>query len=147
MSEPNRDQPSLPGIGARRMVANDMSAIEIDAKIATSRAESDTKFAQLRGDFHAEFATLRGEIKATNAKLDTVISYTSGTKATIVVTGIASAFAMAGLILAALAFAGDRFGAGMDVSAIADAAVERAAFRSFEDFKPPSAPETLPAVR
>jgi hypothetical protein len=110
---------------------------DTEARFAVADARTDTKFAEIRGDINttlAEFRTdmqsslaaLAGRIDATNAKLDTVIAYTAGIKSTIVVTGIGSAIAVAGLVAAMLAYGSQLFGVGMDLGTVADAAARRA---------------------
>ncbi len=99
----------------------DMTPGEVDAKIAASEARTGEKFAALRGDFRADFESMRGEIKA-------VAASTSGLKTTVIGTGIA----VVAIVIAVLAYGGDRFGAGADISGI----IERAAIRAAEEVLP-----------
>jgi hypothetical protein len=137
MSEAARNQPTLPGIEPRRIVADDMSAPEIDAKIAAAEARTDTKFAQVQGTLSMiarDLARLSEDNRAT--------------RTTVRNTG----WALAGLIIAVAAMGitvfgimGDRFIAGMSASEIADRAAERAMLRSFEAVK--ASPPTTPVAK
>ena len=84
--------------------STDMSEGLMDAKVAAAEARTDAKFEALRGDLKA------------------IAASTSGIKTTVVGTGIA----VVAIVIAVLAYGGDRFGAGMDISGIIDAAAKRA---------------------
>jgi hypothetical protein len=102
--------------------ANEMTREEVDAKLETVEARTDAKFAQLIGEFDTKLAGLRGdmlEIKASLAPL-------AGLKSTIVITSISSVIALAALLLGLLAYGGDRFGAGIEMSTVANEAARRA---------------------
>lgn len=103
-----------------------MTAGEIDARVAAAEARTDTKFAQVLARIETLGAELRGDTKAVNSKLDGVVAYTAGTKSTILATAIGSVIAITALILGVLAYGGDRFGAGADISGIIDEAATRA---------------------
>jgi hypothetical protein len=105
----------------------------MELRIAASEARTDTKFAQLRGDFDAKFAQLfgsietmraelSGELKAMNARIAGVENDVSGIRFWIIGTGVG----VLALAIAVFAFGNDRFGLGLDVSAIADQAAKRA---------------------
>lgn len=81
----------------------------VDAKIAAAEARTDTKFAELRGDLNAQF----GEIK-------TQLASKAGT-GTVIGTGLGLFAAVAALI----AFGGDRFDAGLGMSDVRQAQLER----------------------
>ena len=88
-----------------------MTAGEIDAKIAAAEAPTDTKFAELRIE-------LRG--------ISVSLAAIEGIKSTVVLTGITSVLAIGAIVIGILAFGNDRFGAGMDASALANQAASRA---------------------
>lgn len=95
---------------------------EFNAKFAETRAEFNTKFAETRAESDKQFAELQGELGEIRASLVPL----AGLRSTIVVTGISSVIALAALLLGLLAYGGDRFGAGLEMSAVADAAARRA---------------------
>lgn len=95
---------------------------EFNTKFAETRAEFNTKFAEMRAESDKQFAELRGELGEIRASLVPL----AGLRSTIVVTGISSVIALAALLLGLLAYGGDRFGAGLEMSAVADAAARRA---------------------
>jgi hypothetical protein len=107
-------------------ISNGMTPGEIDAKIAASEARTGERFAELRGDFARSFEELRGDMKEIRASLMPL----AGLKATVVVTGVTSVLAMAAIVIGLLAYGGDRFGAGTDISGIIDRAATRAVMQA-----------------
>ncbi len=105
-----------------------MTPEEIDAKIAASEARTGERFAELRGDFNTRFEEIRGDIRELRASMPT--------KGTVILTGITSVLALGALMVGLLAYGGDRFGAGADISGIIERAATRAAERAL------SAPST-----
>lgn len=85
----------------------------VDAKIAASEARTDTKFAELRGDINTQFAELRMQLAHMPSK---------NTLWAAVGTGAA---AVLGVLLAIIAFGGDRFDAGMGVADQRQAQLQR----------------------
>lgn len=103
----------------------------VDAKIAASEARSETKLEKAMGEVRVEFTALRGDIRELTAK--------SASKGTVVITGISLFFGMAGLLAAFLAYGGDQFGRGADVTTIARTAA-REAIQEQARAQPPPAP-------
>lgn len=87
---------------------SDISREEIDAKLDAAEARTDVKFAQLMGEL--------GKI---NVRLDGVERSTSGTKATIIGTGIAAV----ALVVGILAFGQQWFGIGLTTRDIVRATI------------------------
>ncbi|MBL8773347.1 MAG: hypothetical protein JNK30_18330 [Phenylobacterium sp.] len=94
--------------------SKDMDAT--DAKIAAAEARAETSLAKAMGEMRAEFAALRGDIRELKAS--------SASKGTVVLTGVTVFFGIAGLLLAVLAYGGDRFGAGAAQRDMVRAAVQ-----------------------
>jgi len=83
--------------------------------VAASEARTEAKLVTALSEFRVSLAELRGDLREMKASL--------AGKGTVIVTGIA----VAGVLLAALALGSQWFGLGVDSSAIADAAADRAA--------------------
>ena len=86
----------------------------IDAKLDSM----DSKFTAL----DTKLAGAQTEIAVFNERMSSVESYVRGVKGTVIATGIA----VVGLTVAVLAYGGQWFGIGMDASAVAQQAAERA---------------------
>ena len=108
--------------GMENPISDPVTPRELEAEIAASEARTDAKFAELRMDMNHIADDLRIEM----AKIAVRLSAFEGLKSTVIVTGISSALAVGVLALAVVAFGNDRFGSGMDASAVADRAAQRA---------------------
>ena len=82
---------------------------EITAQLAAVEARGDTKLERVLGEMRTGFATIDGKFAALNTRLDGLNRSTSGTKTTVILTGIA----IAGVIVAILAYGQAWFGLGM----------------------------------
>lgn len=126
MSEAHRSQMNLPGIDQRRTI-DDMSAAEIDAKIAAAEARTDTKFAQLLG----RLDVMNQKLTALDKSVSDLRGDNRSLRTLTVGSSIAVFFGIAATVLGALAYGGQLFSTGMNVSGIADAAAERAVNRVY----------------
>lgn len=124
---------------------SDITREEIAARIEASEARTDTKFAQMMGELHAMRAELGGKLDTIGVRVDSVEKSTHGTKATIIVTGIA----VVGLVVAIMAFGSQSIGIGFSASEIATTAAQRALSEQAtrpapQATLPPSAPPQAP---
>ena len=90
-----------------------------DARLAALESKFDSRFAALDSKFEARFATLDGKIAALAARVDSVERATSGTKATVVVTGLAAV----AVVIATLAYGQTWFGIGVTTRDVVKATV------------------------
>lgn len=111
-----------------------MDREQIADMVSASEARTETSLARAMGEIRVEFEGLRGDIRELKAS--------SASKGTVVLTGL-SLFAGIGAILAAfLAFGSQWFGLGLDYSAAAQQAADRAVAAYAQ-----AHPETSLAVR
>jgi hypothetical protein len=99
-----------------------LAAERINAQLAASEARTDAKFEKLLGKLDIRLANLNftiGESKDSLAPL-------KGLKTTMVLIATTTVIVITALMLALLYYGNDRFGAGMDASAIANEAAKRA---------------------
>jgi hypothetical protein len=82
---------------------------EIDAKLALVESRGDTKFAQVLGEMRTGFAAIDGKFVALNTRLDGLERSASGTKATIILTGIGAV----AIVIGVLAYGQTWFGIGV----------------------------------
>jgi hypothetical protein len=100
-----------------------MSSELMDAKIEAAEARTDTKFAHIEG-----------QLALILEKLTTVSEDNRSTRTTVWGVGIGLAgliIATIGLLTGFLAYSDDRFAAGMDASALANAAAQRAVQQAY----------------
>lgn len=97
---------------------------EIDAKIAAAEARTDTKFAELMGELKLLRSDLSGDFKAIEARIAHVETSTSGIKSTVVTTGIVTAVAVLGLVVAIFGWGSQMFGVGMTADSVAKQAAQ-----------------------
>lgn len=105
-------KPELPNDNAST-TSKPMSDELTDAKIAAAEARTDAKFAELRGDFSREFT----EIKTTLTHMPSTLTIW-GASFTVAVSVI-------GILLAVIAFGGDRFDAGLGMADVRQAQAEK----------------------
>lgn len=97
-----------------------------DTKIAAAEARTDTKFAEMRGDFadlRGSFSDMRGDFTTLRAEFATLRADLKGyaTKSTV----WQAAATIIAVVLAAIAFGGDRFDAGIGMADIHQAQMQR----------------------
>ncbi|MFN4017644.1 MAG: hypothetical protein ACK4JB_20055 [Reyranella sp.] len=95
-----------------------------DAKIAAAEARGDTKLARMEGKLDTFSTKVDGRFDALFDKLNVMQSQQAGTKATIIVTAIASVVAILGVLIGVLAYGGDQLGRGMEVRKAVDEAIQ-----------------------
>lgn len=91
---------------------------ELEAKLAASEARGEAAFTKAFSDVKVELAGLRGDIRELKAS--------SASKGTVISTGIAIFLGMAALLATFLAYGAQTFSVGLDSSAVAQQAAERA---------------------
>lgn len=100
----------------------------IDAKLGSldgKFAAVDAKFAGMEsrfGNMDAKLSGMQTDVAVLNTRMSNIEGNVSGLKGTVITTGIA----VVALTVAVLAYGGQWFGMGMDASAIAEQAAERA---------------------
>lgn len=100
----------------------------IDAKLGSldgKFAAVDAKFAGMEsrfGNMDAKLSGMQTDIAVLNTRMSNIEGNVSGLKGTVITTGIA----VVALTVAVLAYGGQWFGMGMDASAVAEQAAERA---------------------
>jgi hypothetical protein len=97
--------------------SNGMERDQVSDMMAASEARTDTKLATAMGEIREEFAKLNGRFDTVNARLDAIpgrwelLIFFFGTAVTII-----------GVLIAVLAYGGDRYNAGASTAEIAKAA-------------------------
>jgi len=90
-------------------MSNQITAAEVDAKLATVEAKTDTKFAQLIGRLDTTNAEIRGRFDRFDTRLDSVERSTGGVKATV----IGAAIGTVAIVVGILAFGQQWFSVGL----------------------------------
>lgn len=117
-----------------------MTREELDAKLEALEARSDAKFERLFAHMQTSSAELRAEFQASNAELSAKIDALAARSVDKVTAAGLLAAAIA-LVFSMIAFGGDQFGAGREVSmaiAALDAKIDRLEARPSSP--PPQAP-------
>lgn len=115
------------------MPENPITREEIDTKLALSEARADTKFERALGEMRTAHERVMGAIGAVNERLSNLATHsevdraTSSLRWTIVGTGIGAVISAVTLMVAVLAWGGDRFSTGLEVHGVAEKAAEKAA--------------------
>jgi hypothetical protein len=122
-------------------VMPDPTREEIDAKIAASEARGRTDIVRFEGKLETFAATLSGKMDALQTSIQVAAAYNRGTRSVI----IASAFALAALIVGMATYGDALFGRGMNVRDVVQAVVREQQEIQKRD-SPPSVPNTGPAT-
>lgn len=93
----------------------------VDAKIAAAEARTDAKFVEMKG----QLALVLEAVKESRHDMGEVQSELRSARSTYVVTAIASVIAIGGLVVGLLAYGGDQFGRGAEVSQVVDSQIDR----------------------
>lgn len=112
---------------------------EIDAKIAASEARGAIDIVRLEGKLEAFAATLSGKMDALQTSIQNAAAYNRDTRSLI----IASAFALAALIVGMATYGDALFGRGMNVRDMVQAVVHEQQESQKREFQPPT-PATSP---
>jgi hypothetical protein len=112
---------------------------EIDAKIAASEARGAIDIVRLEGKLEAFAATLSGKMDALQTSIQNAAAYNRDTRSLI----IASAFALAALIVGMATYGDALFGRGMNVRDVVQAVVHEQQESQKREFQPPT-PATAP---
>lgn len=107
-----------------------MEREQVQDLVALAEARSDTKLARLEG----KLDLLLSETTATRREAEAARHEASGTKTTIIVTGIATVVALAALLMAVITYGDAIFSRGMSVRDVVKAVAEE------QRSKPPSSP-------